>query len=316
MASMYRGFVHERTSLDKNDCSGDIDFHNLFQVVQDLTSIRVNTLVGDQRKDGTYEVPILRKHLSKETQKSLQSKVTLYVDKHLVPFLETCEKSARRNSLVEISCTLTGAVSPGFLSIDTAIAHACFCAWLYVLDDACVSLTENITALHWSSQEWYSDFMQELLNYFEICLDAGCNSSLASPQRPSRSQIINTTSMELNSIEMSGIGDVLHGLTLLGPSLHAAVQLIVHAVGKGNISRIRQEIVNHLTAKKYEAMCAPSDVGGYYEQHSNTGAVKPCLEIALAACLYESGKSFGCFSYVHLDVRAFDVHVFAYTCQT
>ena len=294
MAPINSGFVHTRCSLDKNQRTGEIDFHNLFKVVKDLTSIRVNTLVGNQRKDGTYEVPILRKHLSTGTQKHLQARVALYVDKHLVPFLGTCQKSARRNSLVEISCTLTGAVSPGFLSISTAVAHACFCAWLYVLDDACVSLTENITALHWSIQEWYGDFMQELLNYFEICLDAGCNSSLACPQRPSRSQIINKTSMKLNSIEMSGIRDVLHGLTLLGPSLHAAVQLIVHAVGKGNISRIRQEIVNHLTAKKSEAMCAPSDVGGYYEQHSNTGAVKPCLEIALAACLHESGKSFGC----------------------
>ena len=298
MAQVYPAFVHTRSSLNKNQKSGDIDFHNLFQAVQDLTSTRVNTFVGNQRKDGTYEVPILRKHLSTGTQKLLQAKVALYVEKHLVPFLDICQKSARRNSLVEISCTLTGAVSPGFLSVGAAIAHACFCAWLYVLDDACVSLAENITALPWSSQEWYGDFMQELLSYFEICLDAGCNSTLACPQRPSRSQIINTTSMELNSIEMSGIRDVLHGLTLLGPSLHAAVQLIVHAVGKGNISRIRQEIVNHLTAKKSEAMCAPSDVGGYYEQHSNTGAVKPCLEIALAACLHESGKLFGCLMHV------------------
>ena len=300
MVSVYSGFANTlRPFLDKNQQSDEIDFHNLFQVVQDLTSTRVNTLVGNQRKDGTYEVPILRKHLSTGTQKLLQARVAFYVDKHLVPFLNTCEKSVYRNSLVEISCTLTGAVSPGFLSADTAVAHACFCAWLYVLDDACVSLTENITTLHWSSQEWYGDFMQELLNYFEICLDAGFNSSLTCPQRPSRSQIINTTSMALNSIEMSGIGDVLHGLTLLGASLHAAVQLIVHAVGKGN-SRIRQEIVNHLTAKKSEAMCAPSDVGGYYEQHSNTGAVKPCLEIALAACLHESGKLFCCSAHVYM----------------
>ena len=301
MAQVYLGFVHTRSSLDKNQQPGEIDFDNLFKTVQDLTSKRLNTLVGNQRKNGTYEVPILRKHLSTGTQKLIQARAALYVDKHLVPFLDTCEKRSRRNSLVEISCTLTGAVSPGFLSVGTAIAHACFCAWLYVLDDACVSLTENITALHWSSQEWYGNFMQELLNYFEICLDAGCNSLLTCPQRPSRSQIINTTSMELNSIEMSGIRDVLHGLTLLGPSLHAAVQLIVRAVGKGNISRIRQEIVNHLTAKKSEAMCAPSDVGGYYEQHGNTGAVKPCLEIALAACLYESGKSFSCFLHLQMN---------------
>ena len=304
MASIYLRLFHTRPSLGKNDRSGDIDFHSLNQAVHDLTSTRVNTLVGDQRKDGTYEVPILRKHLSTGTQKLLPARVALYVDKHLVPFLDTCEKSARRNSLIKISSTLTGAVSPGFLSIGTAVAHACFCAWLYVLDDACVLLAENITALHWSTQEWYGDFMQELLNYFEICLDAGCNSTLACPQRPSRSQIINTTSTKLNSIEMSGIRDVLHGLTLLGPSLHAAVQLIVHAVGKGNISRIRQEIVNHLTAKKSEAMCAPSDVGGYYEQHSNTGAVKPCLEIALAACLHESGIW---LFYARLDTRTFEV---------
>ena len=138
MASIYVGFVHKRTSLDKNDDSGDIDFHSLFQAVRDLTSTRVNTLVGNQRKDGTCEVPILRKHLSTGTQKHLQARVALYVDKYLVPFLDICQKSVRRNTLVEISCTLTGAVSPGFLSVGTTVAHACFCAWLYVLDDACV----------------------------------------------------------------------------------------------------------------------------------------------------------------------------------
>ena len=292
MASIYPGFTYEISSLDTTKQSGKIDFQSLFKTVQDLTSTNVSSFVGDQRKDGTYEVPVLSKFISTGAQELLKAKVALYVDTYLVPFLENCKKSDRRDDLVEIACTLTVAVFPGFLSLEAAAAHACFCAWLYVLDDACVSLLEKVTELKRSVKELYGEFMQDLLDHFEVYLYAACDSSPISSEKNSYSDLMSTVLSKPNTIEMRDIGDALYGLTLLGPSLYAAVQLIVQVIGKTNIIRIRNEILNHLAAKKLEVLCAPSDIRDYYERHSDTGAVKPCLEIALAACMHESSESF------------------------
>ena len=290
MASIYPGFTYEISSLDTAKQSGKIDFQSLFKSVQDLTSVSVSSFVGDQRKDGTYEVPVLRKFISTDVQELLKTRVALYVDTHLLPFLENCKKSSRRDDLVEIVCTLTMAVFPGFPNVDAAAAHACFCAWLNVLDDACVSFLEKISALNQSMKELYGAFMQDLFDYCEDFLHAACDSSPISPSSYSRDPLIKAALQKLSAIKISAIRDALHGLTLLGPSLYAVVQLIVQVVGKTNINRIRQEIVNHLKAKKFEVLCAPSDTREYYEEHSDTGAVKPCLEIALAACTRELGK--------------------------
>ena len=291
MASIYPGFTCKRPCIDTKKQCGKIDFQSLFKTVQDLTSTDVSSFVGDQRKDGTYEVPVLSKFISTGVQELLKAKVAFYVDTHLLPFLENCKKSDRRDDLVEIACTLTVAVFPGFLSLEAAAAHACFCAWLYVLDDACVSLLEKVTALKQSIKELYGEFMQNLLDYLEIYLHAACDSLPICSEKTSCSDLMNAGLLEPNTVEMpQDIRDALHGLTLLGPSLFAVVQLIVQEVGKTNINRIRKEIVNHLKAKKFEVLCAPSDTREYYEQHSDTGAVKPCLEIALAACTHELGK--------------------------
>ena len=261
---------------------GGCDFSTVYEIIHDITSLNVSTYVGEEQEDGTYEVPSLREHLSTTARAALHKKVTCFIDRYLFPCLE----SDYRNPLIQISCDISVAVLPGFLSVDAVSAHACFVAWLYSLDDACVSLVEKLTDCQWTTQEWYANYVQQIMCYCELCLDTACD-LCACPEPPTQDRLFNTELL-LEPTPLD-IKNQLFGFTLFGPALHAAVEIIVQLFGVNNVSRIQKEIKNHLNGKKEEALSAETTVEAYYERHRKTGSVGPCLEIVLAPALLETG---------------------------
>ena len=89
---IYPDCTYEISSLPTTKQSKKIDFRCLFNTVQNLTATSVSSFVGDQRKDGTYEVPVMQKFISTGVQELLNTRVAFYVVTYWSHSLKTVRK--------------------------------------------------------------------------------------------------------------------------------------------------------------------------------------------------------------------------------